>query len=73
MKTLNYDLINRQISKFERESELDYEEVLDYYNHQILKDMTYPFIILAFVEYNINILYLLEYYFFKKKINKIIK
>jgi cytokinesis protein len=42
MKALNYDLINRQISKFEQESEFDYEEVLDYYNHQILKDMTYP-------------------------------
>ena len=48
MKALNYDLINRQIRKFERESEFDYEEVLDYYNHQILKDMTYPFIILAY-------------------------
>lgn len=58
MKTLNYDLINRQISKFERESELDYEEVLDYYNHQILKDMTYPFIFLALF----NFLFLLKYY-----------
>ncbi|CAG8571524.1 10077_t:CDS:10, partial [Cetraspora pellucida] len=28
MKALNYELINRQISKFERESELDYEEVV---------------------------------------------
>ncbi|CAG8496889.1 4842_t:CDS:10, partial [Scutellospora calospora] len=28
MKTFNYELINRQISKFERESELDYEEVV---------------------------------------------
>ncbi|CAG8599928.1 3863_t:CDS:10 [Ambispora gerdemannii] len=42
MKSFNYEFINRQILKFERESEADYEEVLDYYNHQILQDMTYP-------------------------------
>ncbi|CAI2197944.1 7855_t:CDS:2, partial [Funneliformis geosporum] len=45
MRTLNYELINRQISKFENDSELDFEEVTEYYNQQILQDMTYPFII----------------------------
>ncbi|RHZ87381.1 hypothetical protein Glove_37g48 [Diversispora epigaea] len=47
MKPLNNELITRQINKYERESELDYEEVLDYYNHQILEDMTYPLLHLS--------------------------
>ncbi|CAG8616739.1 494_t:CDS:10 [Acaulospora morrowiae] len=45
MKAFNYELITRQISKFERESELDYEDVLDFYNQQIMQDMTYPLIL----------------------------
>ncbi|CAG8746251.1 6207_t:CDS:2, partial [Funneliformis caledonium] len=48
MRNLNYELINRQISKFENDSELDFEEVTEYYNQQILQDMTYPFIIFSF-------------------------
>ncbi|CAG8759115.1 6976_t:CDS:10, partial [Dentiscutata erythropus] len=49
MKAFNHELINRQINKFERESELDYEEVLDYYNHRILQDMTYPLLSIILV------------------------
>ena len=48
MKPFNYELINIQIKKFEDESEQDYDEVLYYYNNQILQDMTYPYDLLRF-------------------------
>jgi len=58
MKPFNYELINIQIKKFEDESEQDYDEVLYYYNNQILQDMTYPY--LQFAAFY-NIIYLLSY------------
>ncbi|CAG8488845.1 26939_t:CDS:10 [Racocetra persica] len=38
MKAFNHELINRQISKFERESELDYEELIDSLVTQVVLD-----------------------------------
>ncbi|CAG8584202.1 10129_t:CDS:10 [Ambispora leptoticha] len=38
MKTFNYELINRQILKFERESEADYEEIFDSLTFSISTD-----------------------------------
>ncbi|KAF9416289.1 hypothetical protein BGZ94_010254 [Podila epigama] len=43
MRSLNHDLIDRQLNIYEDEAENDYEDMVEFYNHQILHDMSDPY------------------------------
>ncbi|KAK3818629.1 MAG: hypothetical protein J3Q66DRAFT_175596 [Benniella sp.] len=43
MRSLNQDLIDRQLNLYEDEAENDYEDMVEFYNHQILHDMSDPY------------------------------
>ncbi|KAH7045424.1 hypothetical protein BKA57DRAFT_79829 [Linnemannia elongata] len=43
MRDLKYDLIDRQLNIYEDEAENDYEDMIEFYNHQILHDMSDPY------------------------------
>ncbi|KAG0009907.1 hypothetical protein BGZ80_001945, partial [Entomortierella chlamydospora] len=43
MRSLNHELIDRQLNIFEDEAENDYEDMIDCYNHQVLTDMSDPY------------------------------
>ncbi|KAF9089573.1 hypothetical protein BGX23_006574 [Mortierella sp. AD031] len=43
MRDLKYDLIDRQLNIYEDEAENDYEDMIGFYNHQILHDMSDPY------------------------------
>ncbi|KAF9017972.1 hypothetical protein BGZ52_004645, partial [Haplosporangium bisporale] len=43
MRGLNYDLIDRQLNIYEDEAENDYDDMIEFYNHQILHDMSDPY------------------------------
>ncbi|KAG0250651.1 hypothetical protein BG011_008195 [Mortierella polycephala] len=43
MRSLNYDLVDRQLNIYEDEAENDYEDMVEFYNHQILHDMSDPY------------------------------
>ncbi|KAF9394110.1 hypothetical protein BGX21_010485 [Mortierella sp. AD011] len=43
MRSLNHELIDRQLNIFEDEAENDYEDTIDCYNHQVLTDMSDPY------------------------------
>ncbi|KAF9436650.1 hypothetical protein BGZ76_003376 [Entomortierella beljakovae] len=40
---LNNDTVNRQLNIFEDEAENDYEDMIEFYNHRILNDMSDPY------------------------------
>ncbi|KAG0235138.1 hypothetical protein BGW42_005788 [Actinomortierella wolfii] len=43
MRSLNHDLIDRQLDIYEDEAENDYDDMVEFYNHQILHDMSDPY------------------------------
>ncbi|KAG0019125.1 hypothetical protein BGZ82_000238 [Podila clonocystis] len=43
MRGLNHDLIDRQLNIYEDEAENDYDDMVEFYNHQILHDMSDPY------------------------------
>ncbi|KAF9956390.1 hypothetical protein BGZ72_002808 [Mortierella alpina] len=43
MRSLGHDLIDRQLNIYEDEAENDYEDMVEFYNHQILHDMSDPY------------------------------
>ncbi|KAF9102025.1 hypothetical protein BGX29_005014 [Mortierella sp. GBA35] len=43
MRDLKYDLIDRQLNIYEDKAENDYEDMIEFYNHQILHDMSDPY------------------------------
>ncbi|KAF9283140.1 hypothetical protein BGZ68_005530 [Mortierella alpina] len=43
MRSLSHDLIDRQLDIYEDEAENDYEDMVEFYNHQILQDMSDPY------------------------------
>ncbi|KAF9956641.1 hypothetical protein BGZ72_002608 [Mortierella alpina] len=43
MRSLGHDLIDRQLDIYEDEAENDYEDMVEFYNHQILHDMSDPY------------------------------
>ncbi|KAF8940983.1 hypothetical protein BGZ58_003405 [Dissophora ornata] len=43
MRGLHHDLINRQLNIYEDEAENDHEDMIEFYNHQILNDMSDPY------------------------------
>ncbi|KAG0342256.1 hypothetical protein BG000_005983 [Podila horticola] len=43
MRSLNYDLIDRQLNIYEDEAENDHDDMVEFYNHQILHDMSDPY------------------------------
>ncbi|KAF9147778.1 hypothetical protein BG015_010519, partial [Linnemannia schmuckeri] len=43
MRDLKHDLIDRQLNIYEDEAENDYEDMIEFYNHQILHDMSDPY------------------------------
>ncbi|KAF9930254.1 hypothetical protein BGZ67_005888 [Mortierella alpina] len=43
MRSLGHDLIDRQLEIYEDEAENDYEDMVEFYNHQILHDMSDPY------------------------------
>ncbi|KAG0377050.1 hypothetical protein BGX24_006792 [Mortierella sp. AD032] len=43
MRSLGHDLIDRQLNIYEDEAELDYDDMVEFYNHQILHDMSDPY------------------------------
>ncbi|KAF9582185.1 hypothetical protein BGW38_000535, partial [Lunasporangiospora selenospora] len=43
MRNLNHDLIDRQLNIYEDEAENDYDDMVEFYNHQILHDMSDPY------------------------------
>ncbi|GJJ73060.1 hypothetical protein EMPS_05418 [Entomortierella parvispora] len=43
MRSLNHDLIDRQLNIYEDEAENDYEDMIEFYNHKILHDMSDPY------------------------------
>ncbi|KAF9357922.1 hypothetical protein BGX26_002860 [Mortierella sp. AD094] len=43
MRSLNHDLIDRQLNIYEDEAENDYDDMVEFYNHQILHDMSDPY------------------------------
>ncbi|KAG0279795.1 hypothetical protein BGZ95_000200 [Linnemannia exigua] len=43
MRDMKHDLIDRQLNIYEDEAENDYEDMIEFYNHQILHDMSDPY------------------------------
>ncbi|KAF9115471.1 hypothetical protein BGX27_007724 [Mortierella sp. AM989] len=43
MRSLGHDLIDRQLNIYEDEAENDYDDMVEFYNHQILHDMSDPY------------------------------
>ncbi|KAG0365393.1 hypothetical protein BGZ54_006556 [Gamsiella multidivaricata] len=43
MRCLNHDLIDRQLNIYEDEAENDHEDMVEFYNQQILQDMSDPY------------------------------
>ncbi|KAF9921658.1 hypothetical protein FBU30_008285 [Linnemannia zychae] len=43
MRDLRHDLIDRQLNIYEDEAENDYEDMIEFYNHQVLHDMSDPY------------------------------
>ncbi|KAG0304695.1 hypothetical protein BGZ98_005170 [Dissophora globulifera] len=43
MRALNHDLIDRQLNIYEDEAENDHEDMIEFYNHKILHDMSDPY------------------------------
>lgn len=43
MRSLHHGLIDKQLNIFENEAENDYEDMTEFYNHQVLHDIADPY------------------------------